>query len=154
MNMFAEILNKIRANPTFYFMILITIIILCVAAYMIFQKSKPNLKTSIEPGASKQVSSQEAEIIFFYANWCPHCKAAKPHWNEVKDEYDGKTINGYTLSFTDIDCTEETPEIRKTTDEYDVEGYPTIKLIKDGQVVDYDAKPTKATLEKFITTVL
>ena len=152
--MFAEILNKIRTNPVFYLMILVTIIILCVAAYMIFQKSKPNLKTSIEPGASKQGSSQEAEVMFFYAYWCPHCKAAKPHWKEVKDEYDGKTINGYTLNFTDIDCTEETPEIRKATEEYDIEGYPTIKLIKDGQVIDYDAKPTKDTLEKFITTVL
>ena len=152
--MFAEILNKIRANPGFYLMILVTIIILCVAAYMVFQKSKPNLKTSIEPGASKPVSSQEAEVLFFYANWCPHCKAAKPHWNEVKNEYDGKTINGYTLKFTDIDCTEETPDVKQATDEYEIEGYPTIKLIKDGQVIDYDAKPTKDTLEKFITTVL
>ena len=152
--MFAEILNKIRAKPIFYFMILVTIIILCVAAYMVFQKSKPNLKTSIEPGVSKPVSSQEAEVLFFYANWCPHCKAAKPHWNEVKNEYDGKTINGYTLKFTDIDCTEETPDVKNATDEYDIEGYPTIKLIKDGQVIDYDAKPTKDTLEKFITTVL
>ena len=152
--MFAEILNKIRANPVFYLMILVTIIILCVAAYMVFQNSKPNLKTSIEPGVSKPVSSQEAEVLFFYANWCPHCKAAKPHWNEVKNEYDGKTINGYTLNFTDIDCTEETPDVKNATDEYDIEGYPTIKLIKDGQVIDYDAKPTKDTLEKFITTVL
>lgn len=152
--MFSEILNKIRENPVFYLMILITIIILCVAAYMIYNQSKPNLKTSIEPGYSNQLSSQEAELLFFYANWCPHCKAAKPHWEEVKNEYNEKTINGYTLNFTEIDCTEETPDVKKATDEYDVDGYPTIKLIKDGQVIDYDAKPTKDTLDKFITTVL
>ena len=152
--MFAEVLNKIRANPVFYIMILITITILCVAAYMIYQNSKQTIRTSIEPGVTSQRSSQDAEILFFFANWCPHCKAAKPHWNEVKNEYSGKTINGYTLIFTEVDCTEETPEVKKATDEYDIDGYPTIKLIKDGQVVDYDAKPTKDTLEKFITTVL
>jgi hypothetical protein len=37
---------------------------------------------------------------------------------------------------------------------YNVEGYPTIKLIKDGQVIEYDAKPSKETLTKFLNTVL
>ena len=77
-----------------------------------------------------------------------------PHWNEVKKQYDSKTINGYTLVFTEVDCSEETPKIKKITDEYDVEGYPTIKLVKNGEVIDYDAKPTKETLEKFINSVL
>ena len=112
------------------------------------------MKTEIDDGEVKQGSSKDAEIIFFYANWCPHCKAAKPHWKEITDEYQGKEVNGYNLVFTEVDCTEETPEVQEKTDEYEVEGYPTIKLIKDGQVVDYDAKPTKETLEKFINTVL
>ena len=112
------------------------------------------MKTQLEDGEVKAGSSKDAEIMFFYANWCPHCKAAKPHWEELKEEYQGKNINGYTLVFTDIDCTEETPDVKEKTNEYEIEGYPTIKLVKDGQVVDYDAKPTKDTLEKFITTVL
>jgi len=112
------------------------------------------MKTKIDDGEVPRGSSQDAEIMFFYANWCPHCKAAKPHWQEIKDEYEGKEVNGYTLVFTEVDCTEETPEVKDKTSEYDIEGYPTIKLVKDGQVVDYDAKPTKETLEKFINTVL
>ena len=37
---------------------------------------------------------------------------------------------------------------------YKIEGYPTIKLLKDGNVIEYDAKPNKATLEQFLNTVL
>ena len=63
-------------------------------------------------------------------------------------------MNWYTLVFTEVDCSEETEEMKKTTAEYEIEGYPTIKLIKDGQVIEYDAKPEKATMEKFINTVV
>lgn len=135
-------------------LMLVTVAILIAASIYVFQNMKPDLTTQLEPGETSNVSSNEAEIIFFYANWCPHCKAAMPHWNEVKKQYDSKTINGYTLVFTEVDCSEETPKIKKITDEYDVEGYPTIKLVKNGEVIDYDAKPTKETLEKFINSVL
>ena len=152
--MLTSLLAKLRANPMSFALMLVTVAILIAASIYVFQNMKPDLTTQLEPGETSNVSSNEAEIIFFYANWCPHCKAAMPHWNEVKKQYDSKTINGYTLVFTEVDCSEETPKIKKITDEYDVEGYPTIKLVKNGEVIDYDAKPTKGTLEKFINSVL
>jgi thiol-disulfide isomerase/thioredoxin len=95
-----------------------------------------------------------AELMFFYTDWCPHCKSAKPIWNDLKTEYEHKTINGYTILFTEINCDNETDEVEKLMNQYNVEGYPTIKLIKDGQVIEYDAKPAKDTLIKFLNTVL
>ena len=56
--------------------------------------------------------------------------------------------------FTEVNCTNETPEVEKMVEKYKIEGYPTIKLLKDGQVIEYDAKPTKDTLEQFLNTVL
>ena len=92
--------------------------------------------------------------MFFYTDWCPHCKTAKPIWNDLKSEYQDKTINGYKVIFTDINCSEETAEVDKMMNQYNVEGYPTIKLLKDGQVIDFDSKPTKKTLTQFLNTVL
>jgi thiol-disulfide isomerase/thioredoxin len=152
--MISAFLAKIRANPMFAGLMVITVCVLIAASVYVFQSMRPDLKTNLEPGSSSNRTSSEAEIIFFYANWCPHCKEAKPHWEEIKKQYDGKTINGYTLVFTDVDCSEETPDVKKFTDEYEVEGFPTIKMVKDGQVIEYDAKPTKQTLEKFINSVL
>jgi protein-disulfide isomerase-like protein with CxxC motif len=72
----------------------------------------------------------------------------------LKTEYENITINGYKVIFTEVDCSEETAEVEKLMNQYNVEGYPTIKLIKDGQVIEYDAKPSKETLTKFLNTVL
>ena len=40
------------------------------------------------------------------------------------------------------------------TEQYNIEGYPTIKLVRGDQVVDFEAKPTETTLTQFLTTVL
>jgi hypothetical protein len=53
-----------------------------------------------------------------------------------------------------VDCTDETPEVEAKMNELNVEGFPTIKMIKDGQVIEFDAKPTKENLEQFINTVV
>ena len=37
---------------------------------------------------------------------------------------------------------------------YNIEGYPTIKMIKDDQVIEFDAKAKFDNIEKFLVTVL
>ena len=105
-------------------------------------------------GTTTSKTGKEAELMLFYVDWCPHCKTAKPVWNDVKSEYENKTINGYTVIFTEVNCTEETAELEQMMNKYNIEGFPTIKLLKDGQVIEYDAKPTKETLTQFLNTVL
>jgi len=130
-------------------------VLLAVVGYIVYVYSRPKLLTKINGDSNEEQSSNsDAEIMFFFADWCPHCKKAKPHWEEVKQSYSGKVVNGYTMVFTEVDCSKETEDMKKTTAEYEIEGYPTIKLIKDGQVIEYDAKPDKDTLEKFISTVV
>jgi thiol-disulfide isomerase/thioredoxin len=107
-----------------------------------------------ESHSSQNSNSKDAEIMLFYVDWCPHCKTAKPAWNDVKSEYENKTINGYKVIFTEVNCTEETAEVEHLMNKYNIEGFPTIKLLKDGQVIEYDAKPTKDTLTQFLNTVL
>ena len=38
--------------------------------------------------------------------------------------------------------------------QYKVQGYPTLKLIKDGQVIDFDSKPTESSIVQFLNSVL
>jgi thiol-disulfide isomerase/thioredoxin len=151
-------LNKLKGFiPSFNMktigIIALVVIILLVAVYMYNSHSTKSqqMRENFQDGADNKHS---AELMFFSVDWCPHCKTAKPEWEQLKAEYKDKNINGYNLIFTDIDCTKETPQVEKLMNTYKIEGYPTIKLLKDGQVIDYDAKPTKDTLVKFLNTVL
>lgn len=144
-------------NSTTFMLIGGILLFIVVAVFYYYYYVVPSMNPKYEPNSEPprgDSSSNKAELLFFYADWCPHCKAAKPIWNDLKVEYENKNINGYQVIFTEVDCSEETAEVEKLMNQYSVEGYPTIKLIKDGQVIEYDAKPSKETLTKFLNTVL
>jgi len=132
---------------------IIGVVLLVVGAlvyyFYIIPTSKPNY-SAVEGFAQ----DKSAELLFFYADWCPHCKTAKPDWAEIVSKYENTTINGYKVAFTEINCTTETEDISQMMNKYKIEGFPTIKLLKDGQIIEYDAKPTKDTLDEFLNTVL
>ena len=89
-------------------------------------------------------------MMIFTVDWCPHSKKAIPIWNEIKEEYNNKVFNGYKLVFSQING-EDNPAM---ADKYKVDGYPTIKLLKDNQVIEYDAKPSIAHLKEFLNSTL
>lgn len=137
--------------------IVIVVIVLIISgyyAYKHYSDSKTAFKANRENVPIDQNSNKIATIMLFYVDWCPHCKTAKPEWETLRAQYDGKSINGYTMSFVEHNCTNESDEVSQLMDKYNIEGYPTIKLIKDNQVIEYDAKPTKSTMEQFLHTVL
>ena len=137
--------------------IIVVVLLLCVFAYYTY-KQYVDTKTSFHANREnipKDVNSNKtATLMLFYVDWCPHCKTAKPEWESLKSEYDGNTINGYTITFVEHNCTNESEDVSQLMDKYNIEGYPTIKLLKDNQVIEYDAKPTKSTMEQFLNTVL
>jgi|LauGreDrversion4_1035100.scaffolds.fasta_scaffold129113_2 thiol-disulfide isomerase/thioredoxin len=127
--------------------ILLVVIILFVIAYNVYLYYRKPKSTPIK-------TTKQAELLFFYTDWCPHCTSAKPEWNAFKAQYKDVPVNGYILIFNDINCTKETSESESMMEKYKVEGYPTIKLLVNDRVIDFDAKPTKANLTQFVNTAL
>lgn len=156
-----SIFDKIKMPESTYLRMGVMVIIVVIFGIILYygynflsKKYSVGYKANSEHIPVDGVSSDEAELLLFTANWCPICKRAAPEWEQIKLEYKGKTVNGYAIRFTDIDCTNESPNITKLMDQYKIEGFPTIKLIKNGQVVEFDAKVTKANLEQFINTAV
>ena len=155
----SSIFSKLKSLNSTTLLIIGAIILFAVISgvYYVYYVA-PQMKAKYIPNhelpSNSDGTNPTAELLFFYAEWCPHCKTAKPIWNELKTEYANKMINGYKIIFTEINCSEETAEVDKMMNQYNVEGYPTIKLLKDGQVIEYDAKPAKDTLIQFLNTVL
>lgn len=154
----SRISSSLTSMSSMTIVIIVTsILFLLLGGYYYFYYFLPEMNAKYKPNNERATGGEAnntAELLFFYANWCPHCKAAKPIWNDLKAEYENKSINGYKIIFTEVDCSEETAETDKMMNQYNIEGYPTIKLLKDGQVIEYDAKPAKDTLVQFLNTVL
>ena len=91
-----------------------------------------------------------ADIYFFYTEWCPHCKTAKPVWADFKNQIGDKKVNGVALNFIEVDCDKDT----ETSDKFNVKGFPTIKLVRGNQIIEYDAKPTTQNLLEFVNSSL
>ena len=136
-----------------HLVILFVTIIFTLASYMAY---KWYIKPTVENLNASDISNDntrnsESKLYFFYADWCPHCKTAKPEWEKFIKQFDNKTIGTYNLKPIGVDCSEgENPLIQ----EYSVDGYPTIILVKGDQRVNYDAKITYDNMVKFVEDVL
>lgn len=160
----SKVTSSVKKMSSKTILIIIAIIFFVILAiYYYYYYISPKLKTTYYANAegvgnasssSSNGPSKQAELMLFYADWCPHCKTAKPIWNDLKTQYQNKTINGYQVIFTEINCTTESAETEQMMNKYNIEGFPTIKLLKDGQIIEYDAKPTRETLNEFLNTVL
>lgn len=131
--------------------LLFALILILVAIYYIYKLyNKKDIDTHIEEDNEGGI----VELLFFHADWCPHCKTAMPEWENLKTNYENKMVNNFKINFIDIDCSNETDEITDLMNKYNVEGFPTFKLIKDDNVIEYDAKPNYDTLVEFLNTVI
>jgi len=151
--------NKINSNKYIIIGILFLLILTFVIYYIYTKYYSSKLLELYKPNNEKMPlwtkdNSNEVEILFFFANWCPHCRTAKPEWEKAKAEYNNNTIDGYKIIFVEVDCT--TPDSKTTSmmDTYNVEGYPTIILIKNNEVITYDAKVTYDHLVEFLKSSL
>lgn len=124
-------------------------------AYRFLFVRRAGFNANREHDSSGASAEKKATVMLFYTNWCPHCKTAKPVWQTIKDKYEGTQVNGYTIHFVEYDCTEEDhPDVVAIQDKYKIEGYPTIKMLKDNQVIEYDAKLSEDTMDTFLQTTL
>ena len=106
----------------------------------------PGLPGGNDTGDPDLEAGELAELLFFCVKWCPHCKKAEPEWKKLVKKFEGKKINKSTIFFKKIDCEDS----EALADQYKIEGYPTIKLEKGDQIIEYNAKPNAETLEEFL----
>lgn len=143
-----------------FFLLLVAALLIGVSVYIfkkyISNKLNPDYVDNREFKEDKDVDDveKEATLYLFHVNWCMYCKKAMPEWIKFKDNYDGKTLKGYKLVLKEYECSDENnDEINALMDKFDIEGYPTIILVKDDVQETFEAKPTYDTLEEFVNTM-
>jgi thiol-disulfide isomerase/thioredoxin len=94
-------------------------------------------------------------VYFFTADWCPHCRNAKPEIDKFETEYNNKDINGKQIMVYRVDCTDsEETTVAKQINDFGVTSYPTVKIKdSDGNTFEFDAKITNENLVGFVESV-
>tara|TARA_Y100000385_G_C12648359_1_gene448400 strand:- start:38 stop:547 length:510 start_codon:yes stop_codon:yes gene_type:complete len=157
-NIKINIASLFDSKSQLFLTLIITLLFIGLSIYLyyniyipIFNKNHQLNKEFID----KQTTSdgkKEIIIIYFYTEWCPYCKKAKPEWQKFEDYIKNynKSDEEHKVTLISVDCDKDT----KTANKYKINGYPTIKLIKDEKVNDFDARPSKDTLVQFLNSYI
>lgn len=84
-------------------------------------KSQPSEKAPSPMGS-------EVNLVLVYAPWCGHSKRMLPDYERVKNEFDGKNINGKKVNIIMYDSDVDKDKVK----EYGVKGFPSLFIEKDG----------------------
>lgn len=146
--------------PIFFVILFILFALASYYAYKNFYTPKADIDVLGKNVANANLRNKEAQLMFFYADWCPHCQNAKPIIEEKKKKYADTLVNKYKVVFVEVNCSDDAdPNVQAAIQQYNIQGFPTIKMVyvkPDGAqtTVDFDAKITSYSLDQFINTVL
>lgn len=117
---------------------MITPLLLVLSLGKVVELGKDEFNTLRNSGASMSV--------VFYAPWCGHCKNLKPEYAKAGAELDG-VVDLYM-----VDCTNESNGGKDLCGEFDVQGFPTIKMIntEKDSVLDYNGAREAKALRSFV----
>lgn len=98
---------------------------------------------------SEQVS-ERPQVLFFWASWCPFCKALMPHLQSIKHEY-GDDLDILSLNFREdgdpMAVLKEgaydfimLPDADAVAELYDVYGTPGVLLIDGDRAIRFDLR--------------
>jgi len=149
---FKTTINRITGDKKTLLLVVILIIIFTGVLFFVYNNYIINLITKKHSvnrefvDAAKNTSN-DVLVLFFFTEWCPYCKQALPEIKKFEEYIIGSNAtNKYLITLTKIDCDKNST----IADKYKVENYPTIKLIYKSEVYNYDAKPDKDNLIKFL----
>ena len=99
---------------------------------------------------TKKAPRDVAELMFFSAEWCGHCKDFKPVWKKLVKEMDKPKYNNKII-LQNYDNDKDGPVFKK----YNVKQFPTLLLkLDDGTTKEFNGDRDVKSLKSFIDTEL
>lgn len=155
----ASAIKNMVFNKKFIIILFVVTVFIAVAFFVYNQYIAPKMNPDFVPNKEFIKEGENvADLYFFNAEWCPYSKKTRPIWEKLKKEYDGKNINNTVLRLIEIDGEKEDKQMENFESKFlngkKIDGYPSIYLVKEDQVIEYEAKPKLDTLKEFIESVL
>ena len=152
-------LETIYSKRHILVMLLIACLFIWIGVYVYKTYVSSYLGSSLEGYASSMgenappssENQKTATLYMFGTNWCPHCKTAKPIWDDYISNNENLKVGTYDILFKSVDCDAE----KNIADKFNVKGYPTFKLERGpSDIVEFEAKPTHDNFTSLLQTSL
>lgn len=120
--------------------------------FTILRTPNNNVKnTRVNYQTKKNNKNNKIAIVLIYADWCGHCQALRPVWNEFIN-----TLNKDKYNIIEINSDEQEQGINKIKSEYKVddirvEGYPTIGHIYQNNFYSYNGERNLDKLKSWVS---
>jgi thiol-disulfide isomerase/thioredoxin len=142
-------------KPYYYTILIVSLIIIFILIAVFVYNRHTATENFDMANDSQREDGIELSVYFFRADWCPHCKKAEPEWNSFSQTNNGKILQGYKINCVDVNCTnEEDSDVTTYINKFNIQGYPTIKMIKDGKTIDFESRITTSSLNTFLESML
>jgi len=146
---------------SFRIMIVFLILVFSVLGIYMYRKTYSSLKNDkpFTDVANTPQNGKDIVITFYYVDWCPHCKTAKPEWKMFMDEYNNTNLNGYKVVCIELNCTDESDrKIQKILKDKNIDSFPTVRAVMPGSdgnemSIRFESKTSKKNLEKFVLSI-
>ena len=97
-----------------------------------------------QPSSFKNDVSKGKKLVWFYADWCGHCKSMKTEWDKASNKVDGKMVK---INLGD----REDSKVGEISEKYNIEGFPTILLLDNGEIKqNYEEDRKASNFENFV----
>jgi thiol-disulfide isomerase/thioredoxin len=129
------------------------VVIALIGLYYLWTGTPPGSRLiEQEPPTSSGLGDGQANFMFFYATWCPHCKTAQQPWHSLKQfiKNSGYTYGGKTVGFEEINAETD----KGKTALFNIQGYPTFKLQTADKLYEMVGKPTTSNFREFLKKAL
>jgi thiol-disulfide isomerase/thioredoxin len=127
---------------------LLLVLALGILVLLVYRVWEPFVNTP-----KQEVPVGEANLYFFYTDWCGFSQKAMPEWEKLEQALQGTPIFGST-KVKAVRVNAEDGAGRKTAQLYEVHGFPSIKLETSSILRDYEGKRTASALLQFLRETL
>lgn len=111
---------------------------------LVLQCGQAQLQSSVLPlineNFAQALKANQMIFVCFYAPWCGHCKNLAPEFEKAAAFMHGR------VAFAKVDATLEV----ELSEQYNVQGYPTLQLFKSGVSEDYTGGRQNESIVKWL----